>query len=135
MLTFQSPNDLESWDWDDSPSEIVIGGKREPETVQDHISAYRESLQEAKAKRQMSLSGQREDEGEEEEEPEPDLFADMTPTVIKQKKLFVGPTGSDTSSKGSGARRKSSSRLGVRDDLTDPILSMVSSTFQELNCI
>ena len=112
---------MESWDWDDNPTEIVIGSKK-PETVQDHIEAYRSSLQEAK--RQASVSKDEEDAAE--DEPDVNLFADMTPTVIAQKKLFVGPRSSEGSISSRGGRRQSN-RLGVRDDLTDPILAMVRS--------
>lgn len=120
--TNQSPNDLESWDWDDNPSEIVIES-RKPETVQDHIEAYRSSLQEAK--RQASLSKDEEQARAEaaEAEAEANLFADMTPTVIAPKKLFVGSKSASGSTSSRGGR-KMSNRLGVRDDLTDPILAM-----------
>ena len=43
-------DNLSSWgSWDDGgPAEIVIGGQKRPETVSDHIQAYRDSLQEAR---------------------------------------------------------------------------------------
>ncbi len=85
--------------------------------MQDHIQAYRDSLQEARRQ-----AAQRQDSAEREEqqqEQEQDLFAELQPEVRRQKKLYVGP-------RETRERKSSASRLGVQSETAmDPILAMV----------
>lgn len=113
--TASSGGDLDDWNrWEDDP-EIVIGASKKPETVQDHIAAYRESLQDARKKRNQS------EPNEGPPPPEEDsLFAELEPTVVKQKKVYIGPA----SSRGSSISGRRSSRLAVQEDMTDPIMAM-----------
>ena len=64
-------------DWDSC--EVVVDKPNIPQTTSDHIAAYRQHVAVA---RQASVT--------EEKEQEQDLFSDMTPSIKKQKKIFVG---------------------------------------------
>ncbi|XP_059087858.1 receptor-binding cancer antigen expressed on SiSo cells-like isoform X2 [Tigriopus californicus] len=107
--------DLDDWNrWEEDP-EIVIGTPKKPETVQDHIAAYRESLQDARKQRQQS------EPNEAPPPPEEDsLFAELEPTVVKQKKVYIGPS----IARGSSTSGRKNSRLAVQEDMTDPIMAM-----------
>lgn len=116
-----SDSNSTEWDsWNDGFEVVVTGGsnsrkKIEPETVADHISAYRQSLQEARLQKQQ----QQEDlEKEQKERQDRDLLAQLEPQVKQQRKVFVGSSG------GKKQRKSSASRLGVQEEASDPILSM-----------
>ena len=110
------------WDrWEDQPSEIVIGGGgggSKPTTVEDHIRAYRD------AKRKQSEAKEDEDR-EVEEEPEKDLLASLEPTVTRAKKLYVGGSASKAAPSQHAKASIKSSRLGVKEEMADPLLAMV----------
>lgn len=106
-----------AWDeWEEeSVPQVVIGESRKPETVEDHIQAYRQSLQEARRAAQAP------------EEPEPeevDLFSDMTVQIKRQKKVFVGSEEGNKSN---------SNRLQVQEDAANAYLPQVGGQSLALN--
>jgi hypothetical protein len=75
----------------------VVSGRRKPETVAEHIAAYRNSLAHESAKEAPPA----------EDDIPDDVFADMMPEVRKQKKVYVGPN-----------EEKAFSRLSVQESFT-----------------
>ena len=115
---------MSSWDsWGDDPDLQ----RRAPETVADHIRAYRESIQEEAARRKLSTEA-----SQETQEQEKDLFAELAPKVQRQKKVYVG--GTSESRGGRAAAPASKSRLGVQDQMADPFLAMVNAE-RDAKCI
>lgn len=104
----------EDWDrWDDGLTEVVVGAaSAKPNSVEDHIRAYRE------AKRRATEEAEMEEE-EEQVEPERDLLASLEPTVVRQKKVYVGARGTASTE----YKRQKSNRLGVQESVADPLLA------------
>jgi len=104
----------EDWDrWDDGLTEVVVGAaSAKPNSVEDHIRAYRE------AKRRATEEAEVEEE-EEQVEPERDLLASLEPTVVRQKKVYVGARGTASTE----YKRQKSNRLGVQESVADPLLA------------
>jgi len=118
-LSTQEANDqMSNWDsWDeDGPLEVVVGSASiGPTTVEEKIQAYRESIRTKK-----------DDFAEEDQEPSAEeLFADMAPTVIRQKKVYIGNTNSTTSAsaQNSGDISVLRGRLLATENAYDPVLS------------
>lgn len=111
-LNNQSAAD-EEWDrWDDGPTEVVVGtAAARPNSVEDHIRAYREAKRRATEETEM--------EEDEQLEPERDLLASLEPTVVRQKKVYVGARSTPSTE----YRRQKSSRLGVQESVADPLLA------------
>lgn len=107
--------------WDDSWTHEDSFGSKKELTVTDHIAAYRESLLHQKSRNLSSASSNHELNhkiggnaagGDNTTAVEDMMFAELAPTSIKQKKIYVGP------------KEKERNRLSISDSAAnvDPFM-------------